>query len=44
MEIWEMRKAVKQAYPSEKWERKVSRMSDQQVYAIYERMRKDGKI
>jgi hypothetical protein len=38
------REMVKQAYPSKNWTRKVNEMSDTQVYAIYLRFRREGKI
>ena len=38
------RQQVTAAYPSESWKYKVSKMSDQQVLAIYFRFKKEGKI
>jgi hypothetical protein len=39
------REAVKAAYPhSTKWATKVSRMSDQQVTAVYLRFKSQGKV
>lgn len=44
MEIKEMRKKVAKAYPSPRWEDRVYRMSDRQVYAVYHSLREQGKL
>ena len=44
MEIWEMRKKVKAAYDSVNWDKKVDKMSEQQLYRVYESLKKRGKI
>lgn len=33
-----MREAIKKVYPGEKWKKKVEKMSDNQVIAIYYKM------
>lgn len=38
------REMVKRAYPSRKWTIKVDGMNEMQVYAIYLRLRRKGKI
>lgn len=38
------REAVKAAYPSGKWASKVTKMSDQQVTAVYLRLKAQGKV
>lgn len=38
------REAVKAAYPSRKWETKVDHMSDDQVTAVYLRLKLQGKV
>jgi hypothetical protein len=38
------REMVKKAYPGEKWAAKVNRMSDQQAFAVFVRLRRQGKI
>lgn len=38
------REAVKAAYPSRKWATKVSKMDDQQVIAVYLRLKSQGKV
>lgn len=35
---------VKQAYPSKRWAHRVDVMTDIQVYAIFLRFKRDGKI
>lgn len=42
MEIEIMRTAIRGPYKSEVWARKVAKMSDDQVYAIYMRMKSAG--
>lgn len=44
MENWEMRKKVKDAYNSPGWIEKVNKMSDQQVYCVYESLKKREKL
>lgn len=38
------REALKKAYPSKKWADKVNKMSEQQVAAVYLRLKSQGKI
>jgi len=38
------REQVKAAYPNPKWAQKVNDMSDNQVIAVYKRLRIQGKI
>lgn len=38
------REALRKAYPSKKWTLKVNKMSDNQVIAIYKRLKLQGKI
>lgn len=38
------RELVKKAYTGERWANKVNRMSDQQIIAIFFRLRRQGKI
>lgn len=38
------REALKQAYPSKRWADKVKKMPDDQVVAVYLRLKKQGKI
>jgi hypothetical protein len=38
------REAVKAAYPSKKWSVKVDKMDDDQVAAIYLRLKAQGKV
>jgi hypothetical protein len=42
MSVEQMRISVEKAYPGEKWKKKVARMSDAQVIAIYYKFL-DGK-
>ena len=45
MQNWEMREAIISAYPkSDSWKKKVAKMSDNQVLAIYMRFLREGKI
>lgn len=44
MTVDEKRKAVKEAYPWGPWQQRVDRMSDQQVSAIYERLKTQNKL
>jgi hypothetical protein len=44
MTIVQLRNLVKQAYLSIAWTQKVDRMSDQQVTAIFFRLKEQGKI
>lgn len=39
-----IREEVAKAYPGDKWKRKVDKMADAQVYAIYQRLRSVGRI
>lgn len=38
------RTAVKQAYPSPKWAKRVDKMTDAQLIAVYMRLKLQGKI
>jgi hypothetical protein len=38
------RELIKKAYPGNKWADKVNRMSDQQAFAVFVRLRQKGKI
>ena len=40
----QMRERVAQAYSGENWRKKVYRMSDNQIVAIYYRLLRQGKI
>lgn len=45
MQNWEMREAILKVYPkSEIWKKKVAKMSDNQVLAIYMRFVREGII
>lgn len=44
MSIEQMRKAIKEAYPGADWPSKVDKMSDRQVFAVYDRLRTDKKL
>lgn len=44
MEIPVMRKWVKAAYPGEGWKKKVEKMPDDQIVALFHQLRKRGKI
>ena len=44
MSIEMMRYYVKRAYPGKAWEKKVSKMPDSQVSAIYQRLLNNGKL
>ena len=44
MSYLEIRNQVKAVYPYPKWYRKVDAMTDQQVFATYQRLVKSGKI
>lgn len=44
MKVEQKRKAVRQAYPSDKWKKKVDEMTDDQVTAIYIRLKGQGKV
>lgn len=44
MDIRLKRIEVEKAYPSDKWERRVRLMSDDQVLAVYTRLKLQGKI
>lgn len=39
-----IREQVKQAYPGKAWHAKVGKMTDNQVFAIYSRLKRQGKI
>lgn len=40
----EIRNQVKSAYESEKWRKKVDRMTEGQLYAIFRRLKQSGRI
>lgn len=40
----QMRQAILSAYPGANWPAKVSKMSDQQVFVVYTRLRNSKKI
>lgn len=44
MYVEQMRKALEDVYPVDRWLHKVSRMSDEQVMAVYYRFLYDGKF
>jgi hypothetical protein len=44
MSVEQMRKAVEEAYPGEKWKNKVKHMSDNQVLAVYTRLLDKKKL
>lgn len=44
MNIQQIREAVKSAFPGPKWARRVNNMSDQQVQAVYLRLKKNNEI
>lgn len=39
-----MRDKIKRAYPSDNWEKKVDKMSDSQIIALYYSLIKQGRI
>lgn len=44
MSVEQMRMAISKVYPGGKWSKKVSKMSDKQVIAVYSRMLYDKKL
>lgn len=44
MDIRQMREWVYKAYPGEKWRKKVDKMSDLQIKAIYLRLWREHKL
>lgn len=44
MEVSQMRAKIIKVYPGERWRNKVSKMSDDQVIAIYHRFLYSGKF
>lgn len=44
MTIMEKRNAVSNAYPGPEWKAKVQKMSDEQVVAVYFRLKEQGRI
>lgn len=42
--VEEMRAAIKEAYSSKRWWAKVAKMSDAQVYAIWQKFKNQKKI
>lgn len=43
-DIFEKRKKVAEAYPTETWKAKVKKMPDRQIVAVFFRLRRQGKI
>jgi hypothetical protein len=43
-DIFRKRELVKQAYPTQTWRTKVSKMPDSQIVAIFLRLRSQGRI
>jgi hypothetical protein len=43
-DIFRKRELVKQAYPTQTWKDKVKKMPDNQIVAVYLRLRRQGKI
>lgn len=43
-DIWLKRQAVADAYPGPRWAKKVEAMSDEQVVAVYLRLKKKGIV
>jgi hypothetical protein len=41
LENQQLRALVKEMYPNEMWSKKVDRMSDKQVFAVYQRIQND---
>lgn len=44
MAVWEMREALLKAYSTDSWKIKVKNMSDNQVIAVFNRLRYSGRI
>ena len=44
MTVEQMREAVRRVYSGEKWDTKVSRMSESQVVAVYWRFKANNKL
>jgi hypothetical protein len=44
MSVELMREAIKKVYPGEKWQKRVSKMKDAQVIAIYNKMLNNNKL
>lgn len=44
MTVQQMRDALSKAYSGPDWPYKVKRMSDQQVYVVYTRLKREGKL
>jgi hypothetical protein len=44
MKIDQKREALKGAYSGEKWIVKVDKMSDEQIIAVYNRLKSQGKV
>lgn len=44
LSIAEMRKKIAKAYPSAKWQDRVYRMPERQVYAVYFSLRDSGRL
>lgn len=40
----EMRAALIKLYPGPKWKYRVDRMTEQQVFAVYSRMKRENKL
>lgn len=44
LSVLRMREILKSVYESSNWDKKVDRMSDGQVYAVYMRYLREGKL
>lgn len=44
MTIEQMRQALLKVYPGRNWQQKITRASDDQVFAIFTRLRNAGKV
>ena len=44
MEVYQMRDRIIEAYPGPNWKKKVDKMSDQQIIALFYSLVKQGKI
>ena len=44
MNVYQMRDLVEQAYPGQEWKKKVEKMTDEQIVALYLKLLRQGKI
>lgn len=44
MSVDQMREAITKVYPAERWQKKVAKMSEEQVMAIYFKFAQSGKL